>query len=51
MSLTIIGVVVALAITQGISPSLVIYSLGLSLIGLITGGVFNLFRKKFPVNI
>lgn len=47
---SLIGVV-ALAIIQGISTSLVIYSLGLSLIGLIIGSIFNLFRKKSPANV
>jgi len=43
--------VVALAIIQGISTSLVSYSLGLSLMGLIIGSIFNLFRKKSPGNV
>lgn len=47
---SLIGVI-ALAIIQGISTSLVIYSLGLSLIGLIIGSTFNLFRKKSPANV
>lgn len=38
--------IVVFVIIQGISTSLVVYSLGLSLMGLIAGSIFNLFREK-----